>query len=195
MLVQRSTDFASGSPNFKAILETGYPDVSLYPVITDLMQQLWDRGDPDGYAAYMTSHPLPDTPSHTVLMQIAYGDFQVSMYAGAAEARTIGASAVEPALDSSRGRDSHLLDGIPAISSYPFNGSAVEIWDSGPGRVQPPPEGNIPPHLGSSTTMIPTRIPRKTPAAQTQISDFLEPNGAVVNVCGGTPCHSSDYTP
>ena len=55
--------------------------------LTDLMQQLWDRGDPDGYAPQMTSHPLPDTPSHTVLMQINYGDFQVSMYAAAAEAR------------------------------------------------------------------------------------------------------------
>ncbi len=40
----------------------------------------------------MTSHPLPDTPSHTVLMQIAYGDHQVSDYAAALEARTIGAS-------------------------------------------------------------------------------------------------------
>ena len=30
-------------------------------------------------------------------------------------------------------------------------------------------------------------------AAQLQISDFLEPDGAVVNVCGGTPCHSSVY--
>ena len=54
----------------------------MYPVILDLTEQLWVRGDPEGYAEYMTSHPLPDTPSHTVLMQNAYGDFQVSEYAG-----------------------------------------------------------------------------------------------------------------
>jgi hypothetical protein len=190
MLIQRSTDFAP----FKSILEGSYPDESLYPVICDLIQQLWDRGDPDGYAAYMTAHPLPDTPSHVVLMQIAYGDFQVSMYAGAAEARTVGASAYQPSLDSDRSRDKNLFYGIPAISKFPFHGSAIEIWDSGPGRVQPPPVGNIPP-TAAKNNIDPHEDPRDTPSAQTQISAFLEPDGTVVDVCGGKPCHSYDYTP
>lgn len=185
LLVQRSTDFAS----LKAILEKSYPDQSLYPVILDVVQQLWDRGDPDGYAPQMTSHPLPDTPSHTVLMQIAYGDFQVSMYAAAAEARTIGASAHQPALDSVRTRDRNLFYGLPAIGSYPFGGSAIEIWDSGSARVQPPPVGNVPPTAGSHNADT-HYDPRYTPAAQSQISDFLAPAGAVVDVCGGKPCHS-----
>ena len=190
MLIQRSVDFAP----FKALLEASYTDPSLYPVITDLLQQLWDRGDPDGYAQHMTTNPLPDTPSHAVLLQNAYGDFQVSMYAGAAEARTIGASAVEPALDPSRARDRNLLYGIPAIGSYPFAGSAIELWDSGPGRVQPPPVGNVPP-TKAANNIDPHEDPRKTPAAQLQISDFLEPGGAVANVCGGSPCHTSVFTP
>jgi hypothetical protein len=190
MLIQRSTDFTP----FKQLLNGAYPDLSLYPVITDLMQQLWDRGDPDGYAAYMTSHPLPDTPAHKVLMQIAYGDFQVSMYAGAAEARTIGASVVEPALGSDRSRDKNLFYGLPAVQHYPFNGSAVEIWDSGPGHTQAPPVGNIPP-TASPTNNDPHEDPRKTPAAQDQISAFLEPGGEVTSVCSHSPCHSSDYTP
>ncbi len=190
MLIQRSTDFAS----FKALLDAAYPDPSLYPVITDLIQQVWDRGDPDGYAPQMTTHPLPDSPTHTVLMQIAYGDFQVSMYAGAAEARTIGASAYEPALDPERSVDRNLFYGIPAIGHFPFNGSAVEIWDSGAGRVQAPPLGNIPPTAGSNN-IDPHEDPRKTPAAQEQISDFLQPGGSVVNVCGGSPCHTSVFTP
>ena len=166
----------------------------MYPVILDLLDQLWDRGDPDGYAPYMTSHPLPDTPSHQVLMQIAYGDFQVSMYSGAAEARTVGVSAYEPALDPDRSRDRNLFYGIPAIGHYPFDGSAIEIWDSGPGRVQEPPVGNIPP-TASATNIDPHQNPRDTPAAQQQISDYLEPDGAVVNVCGGAPCHTSVFTP
>jgi|SRR5579875_210480 len=190
MLIQRSTDFEP----FKQVLEQNYPDASLYPVITDLLQQLWDRGDPDGYAPQMTSHPLPDTPSHTVLMQIAYGDFQVSMYAGAAEARTIGASVYRPALDPVRDRDRHLFYGLPTISRFPFAGSAVEIWDSGPGRVQPPPVANVPPTPGPNN-IDPHEDPRNTPAAQLQISDFLRPNGAVIDACGGRPCHSYDYTP
>ena len=197
MLIQRSVDFTP----FKQLLNAGYPDLSLYPVITDLMQQLWDRGDPDGYAAYMTSHPLPDTPAHKVLMQIAYGDFQVSMYAGAAEARTIGASVVEPVLSPDRlPRDANLFYGLPAVQHYPFNGSAVEIWDSGPTRTMAPPVGNIPPTAndpGPSThppyNVDPHEDPRNTPAAQTQISAFLEPNGAVTSVCNDQPCRSSDY--
>jgi hypothetical protein len=194
MLIQRSTDFGGPTAIFKKLLDASYPDPSLYPVIGDLLQQLWDRGDPDGYAEQMTTDPLPGTPSHTVLLQNAYGDFQVSQYAGAAEARTIGASAVEPALDPSRARDRNLLYGIPAVQKYPFAGSAIELWDSGPGRVQPPPVGNIPPTAGPHN-IDPHQNPRKTPLAQTQISDFLEPNGAVVNVCRGKPCHTSVWTP
>ena len=190
LLLARSTDFTS----FSQFLGIYYRDPSMYPVILDLLDQLWDRADPDGYAPYMTSHPLPDTPTHQVLMQIAYGDFQVSMYAGAAEARTVGVSAYQPALDPDRSRDRNLFYGIPTIRHYPFRGSAIEIWDSGPGRVQPPPVGNIPPTAGP-TNIDPHQNPRNTPADQQQISDFLEPNGAVTDVCGGSPCHSSVFTP
>ena len=67
------------------------------------------------------------------------------MYSAAIEARTIGASAHEPALDlnTDRSRDRNLFFGIPAIKRYPFGGSAIVIWDSGPGRVQPPPLANL----------------------------------------------------
>jgi hypothetical protein len=193
ILVQRSTDFAP----FGTILYGAYPDQSSHPLILDLMQQLWDRGDPDGYAQQMTSHPLPDTPSHQVLMQIAYGDHQVSMYAAAVEARTIGASAYEPALDlaTNRRRDRNLFYGIPAIAAFPFRGSAIEVWDSGAGRVQPPPVGNIAPVDNTTTNIDPHPDPRNTPLARVQKSDFLEPNGVIVNVCAGRPCRTSVYTP
>ena len=128
------------------------------PVILDLIQQLWDRGDPDGYAQHMTTHPYADTPSHTVLMEIAYGDHQVSQYAAAVEARTIGAAAHQPALDPSRARDKNLLYGIPAIGHYPFTGSAIVLWDGGPGQVQPPPFGNIAP-VNSTTNQDPHEFP------------------------------------
>ena len=190
LLLARSTDFST----FSQFLSFTYPDRSMYPVTLDLIDQLWDRGDPDGYAPYMTTHPLPDTPSHTALMQIGYGDFQVSMYAGAAEARSAGVSAYQPALDPARSRDRNLFYGIPTIGHYPFSGSAIEIWDSGPGRVQPPPVANVPPTAGANN-IDPHQNPRNTPAAQQQISAFLEPNGTITNVCGGAPCHSSVFTP
>jgi hypothetical protein len=130
-------------------------------------------------------------------MQIAYGDFQVSMYAAAAEARTIGASAHVPALDTSgdRARDQQLLFGVPAISSYPFAGSAIVLWDSGPGHTQAPPLANLPPLTNNPASQDPHEDPRYTPAAQLQISDFLTPAGAVVDVCAGLPCHTSTYMP
>jgi hypothetical protein len=192
VLVQRSTDFAP----FGTILDGSYTDASERPLILDLVQQLWDRGDPDGYAQQMTSHPLPDTPSHQVLMQIAYGDHQVSMYSAAVEARTVGAFAHVPALDlgTNRSRDRHLLFGIAPIKRYPFNGSAIVVWDSGPGLVQPPPAANLAP-MDTATNQDPHEHPRKTPSARTQMSDFLAPNGTVVDVCGGKPCHTSVYTP
>ena len=192
-LVQRSSDFVT----FAQFLDALYPDHSMYPVTLDLIQQLWDRGDPDGYAQHMTSDPLPDTPSHTVLMQIAYGDHQVSMYAAAIEARTIGAEVHVPALDltTNRSRDRNLFFGVPPITRYPYGGSAIDIWDSGPGIVQPPPVGNIPPPAETSTNQDPHEHVRNTPAARVQKSDFLQPFGSVVDVCGGAPCRTSVYTP
>jgi hypothetical protein len=144
----------------------------------------------------MTSHPLPGTPSHQVLMQIAYGDHQVSMYAAAVEARTVGASAYQPALNpgTNRSRDRNLFYGLPAIKVFPFSGSAIEIWDSGPGHTQPPPLTNTAP-ADTGANQDPHEGPRNTPAAQTQISDFLQPNGDVTDVCDAQPCRSFDYTP
>jgi hypothetical protein len=190
VLVQRSTDFAP----FGAILTSAYPDNSMYSVTLDLVQQLWDRGDPDGYAQQMTSHPLPDTPSHTVLMQIAYGDHQVSNYAAAVEARTIGARYHAPALDlkTSRARDRNLFYGIPAIGHYPFKGSAIVIWDAGPGQVQPPPVANVAP-ADTSKNHDPHEFVRSSPQARVQKSDFLRARGVVIDVCGGKPCRTYNY--
>jgi hypothetical protein len=188
----------SGIGSLGQIAYRRYPDLSVRPLLLDLLQQLWDRGDPDGYAQYMTSHPLPDTPPHTALMQVAYGDKNVPIYAAAVEARTIGAHAYEPALDlnTNRVRDRNLMFGIPAISSYPFSGSAIVVWDAGPGAVRPPPVPSIPGLVNAPPPNgDPHEVVRYTPAAQTQISDFLEPDGRVADVCGGQPCPTIGYQP
>ncbi len=192
LLVQRSVDFTP----FGGILFSSYKDPSMDAVILDVMQQLWDRGDPDGVAQHMTSDPPPDTPSHVVLMQIAYGDHQVSMYSAAVEARTIGASVHVPALDlnTNRSRDRNLFFGVPTIGHYPFHGSAITIWDSGPGRVQPPPVTNTPP-ADAPNNIDPHEDVRSSPQARVQKSAFLSPSGAVIDVCAGQPCHTSVYTP
>ncbi len=198
LLLQRSTDFDAYALFLYGDLGTGgYPDTSIHPLLLDILQQLWDRGEPDGYAARMTSDPFANTPKHKVLMQTAYGDFQVSQYSAAVEARTIGAKAYEPALDiPPRGQDANLFYGIPAIPRYPHNGSAWVIWDSGPGHTLDPPTTNTSPVESQSppVNLDPHEDPRHTPEARTQISEFLRATGKVVDVCGGEPCHSYNFT-
>jgi len=189
LLLTRSSDFVG---SYDIPLYTSYPDYSLHPLILDLMEQLWTRSEAEAYAHNMTSHPLPDTPPHRVLMHVAYGDHQVTQYAAAVEARTIGARAYEPALDPVRSRDSQLLWGIKPIPRFPYHGSGIVIWDSGPGVVNPPPFRNVPPR----SSQDPHEHPRSTAAARTQKSRFLRDNGgAIVDVCGGDPCHTDAYTP
>jgi hypothetical protein len=146
----------------------------------------------------MTSDPLPKTPAHQVLMQTAYGDFQVSQYSAAVEARTIGAKSYQPALDiPPRGQDQNLFYKVPAVPKFPYSGSTWVIWDSGPGHTLDPPTTNTAPVESDSPPINfdPHEDPRHTPEARTQISDFLQPGGKVVDVCNGDPCHSSDFTP
>jgi hypothetical protein len=210
LLVQRSSDFPPfsegklcqevfddcGPFNDTPLgLYDAYPDESQRQLILSMMQLLWDRGEPDGYAQYMTDHPLPQTPKHTVLMHLAFGDHQVTNVAAETEARTIGAYAHEPALDPGRIPGGEPLWDIPAIPSYPWGGSALVYWDSGPPRpgddgVTNPPTTNTAPSTGRD----PHGDPRSTPAARVQKSEFLRPNGAVVDVCGGNPCYSHGWT-
>jgi hypothetical protein len=129
-------------------------------------------------------------------MQIAYGDHQVPMYAAAVEARTIGASAYQPALAGDRTRDRNLFYGLPSIKAFPFTGSAIEVWDDGPGLVSPPPVGNVPPITGTARGQHdPHSDVRATPAARQQKSDFLSPSQTITDVCGGQPCRTSVFTP
>ncbi len=216
LLLQRSSDFGTGqapSPNptdpGSVVPQYAYPLYQSYPnqlerqLILSLMQQMWDHSDPDGLAAHMTSNPLPHTPAHVVLMQGGLGDHQVSQFAAEAEARTIGASIhlpwADPGRDASVGGQPY---GLPAMTTSPFSGSAYVLWDIGPVRTAPcppgdspcgtppPPTTNTPPSVGED----PHEWPRRSPLARVQKSDFLQPNGAVVNVCGNRPCYAGAWT-
>ena len=147
-----------------------------------IVQMLWDRAEADGYAQHMTTHPYKKTPAHTVLLHMAFSDHQVANIATETEARTIGASVRQPALGP--GRDTAVVPfwGIPAIAQLPFNGSALVAWDSG---TPAPPDANLPPSAGAD----PHGKPRSQVSARQQKSEFLRTTGgAVVEVCGTTPC-------
>ena len=135
-------------------LYANYPDLASRPVLLGLMQQLWDRGEGNGYANNMTTDPLENTPPHNVLLQLALGDHQVTNYAAEVEARTIGAKRYSPTLLPSRTWDMD-YEGLPPVSTFPTasNQSYMVYYDGGPlgytgingGGTAVPPLENVPP--------------------------------------------------
>ena len=198
-LLTRSSDFGTGqapdpsdptgSFQYAWPLYTSYPDQSERQLIFALMQMLWDRAEPDGYAEHMTTHPYPDTPAHAVMMHVALGDHQVANISADVEARTIGAKLLRrPAENAGRNADVTPHYGIPAFGSLPADGSAIVIWDSGSPVA---PTTNTAPTQGQD----PHEHPRNTPAARAMKSYFLSLHSQVVDTCGGHPCYANGYLP
>jgi hypothetical protein len=184
LLLTRSTDFAL----YSAILYPAYPTELTRPLLLALIQMLWDRSDPSGYAHHITSNPLPNTPAHAVLLHEAFGDHQVANVATEVEARTLGLHIHTPAIAGGRSYEVTPYYGIPAIPSYPFAGSAIVVWDSG---ANTPPTTNTAPVTDPNVPggFDPHSDPRNDMDARTQKSEFLKrTGGAVVDVCSGAPC-------
>ena len=114
-LLQRSVDF----DQFAAILYPAYPREIERPMIFSLIQQLWDRGEANGYAHHMTDDPLANTPPHTVLLHPAHGDHQVATVTAEVEARTIGAAIRQDPLEPGRTFDVEPFYAIPRIAAVP----------------------------------------------------------------------------
>jgi hypothetical protein len=197
VLIPRSVDFAP----FELLFGASYPSEP-HPLLLDIMQMLWDRGEPDGYAERMTSNPLPDTPAHQVIMNVAFGDHQVTNYQADVEARTIGAYAHRPVLYPKRWPGANPLWKVPKIGRYPFAGSAIYYWDIGPIRespagsgkfigVPPPPYANLPNYLGED----PHGAPRGEPGTeQLLVSDFYGGSIPSTDNCGGVACYAGGFT-
>jgi hypothetical protein len=176
-LLHRSIDWDT----YEAILDPAYPDQTEHALIIGIVQMLWDRGEANGYAQHLTRDPYGDTPAHQVLIHEAFGDHQVANIATEVEARSLGARAHRPPLAADRSRSRHLLWGIEGIDSYPYDGSAIVVWDSG---APAPPSGNLAPREGED----PHGDPRASKQARQQKSEFLKRDGRVIDVCGGQPC-------
>lgn len=195
-LLSRSTDFVP----FFALLQSAYPNGLDRALVLAVAQILWDQTDPNGHVGHVTSDPYPNTPAKKLLYQVAYGDHQVANVTVEVAARTNGAHIHQPALSPDKVvPDVQPYFGISPIPSYPFDGSAVVIWDSG---NPAPPLANLPPpaigpsdpewaDLGScaqSHGSDPHECPRRQPSARLQKSEFLRIDGAVIDVCGGGAC-------
>lgn len=198
-LLNRSVDFYGKELNeahgteelgFSTFLFGAYPNELERPLIYDLLQILWDRSEADGYAEHLASNPLPNTPVHNVLLDVAFGDHQVANVAAEVEARTIGAAVPPNPLAAGRSTDVQPYYGIARIGSFPYAGSAMVVWDGG---TPAPPTTNTPPNppkYGAD----PHEFPRNDRAARQQKSDFLQLHGSLTDVCNGGPC-TIDFNP
>jgi len=195
-LLDRSVDFIA----FDSLLAGNYPNSTDRNLLLSLAQILWDRTDPNGHINHVLSDPYENTPAKTLLYQVAFGDHQVAPVTVEVAARSNGMSIHQPALSPGKVvPEVTPYYAIPAIPSYPFDGSAMVIWDAG---NPAPPTGNIPPpeitpsdpewaDLGPCAQghdSDPHSCPRSNPDARTQKSEFLKIGGMVVDVCGGAAC-------
>jgi hypothetical protein len=197
VLLPRSVDFDA----YSKVLYPAYPNQSERPLLLSLIQQLWDRSDPDGFANHMTTRPYPNTPRHEVFIEEAFGDHQVTNVMTEIEARTIGASLRTPILDPGRSSEKRPFFGIPRIKKFPFKGNAIEVWDIGPLRTvggqvlgtPTPPSINQPNRPG-----VDPHGPDASEQAtgRQQASDFLmlDNQSMITDVCGPKPCYLAGWT-
>ncbi len=171
---------------YSDLLYASYPSPVDQQLVFALIQMLWDRAEANGYAHHLSHDPLPGTPAHQVMLQVAYSDHQVANVAAEVEARTIGAVLRVPAVPAGMHWAADPTFGFetwdPADGS--LSGRSVLIyWLSTDRGLMTPPNGNVPPRAGSD----PHGDPRKDRLASDQVARFLR-TGEVVDVCGGGPC-------
>jgi len=206
-LLPRSSDFS----DFALILYPSYPRQLERPLLFSLLQMMWDRGEPNGYANNMTDKPLPGTPAHKVMLVMAYGDHEVANVSTEVEARTIGAPLRLPAVDSNR-QPAGMIDpfysheALGNLAGPAADGNAFFIWDTGPKRTTPtgnPPGDSL---WGTDPAPLTNTAPNnsfgqnphdtvieESPLARKQIADFLKVNGKVTNPCGLNPCYAAGW--
>ena len=193
---------SSNWPTYGTFLGNAYTDELSHPLLLSMIQILWDRGEPNGYAHVMTEDPPPNTPEHNVILHVALGDHQVTNFASDVQARTVGMK-TPGGIDPVRWPDYEAMWNIPRISSdeYPYRGSSIVYWDGGPYRLNPnnlsqdigtgvPPFANIPPN---GIWEDPHGAPRGASGPVTMIDTFFQPNGYIEDICGGNPCRADDW--
>jgi hypothetical protein len=195
-LLTRSTDFGTGAnppsptPDDPTNgLEYAWPVYQAYPqfnerqLLFDLMQMLWDRAEPNGYAQHMTSDPYPETPPHQVMLMSGYGDHQVANVAAEVEARTIGAKVLDKhMLRPWRSWELDAWTGLDEIKHFPAEDTSVlTLWDGG---SRPSPLSNTA-QPKASPDDDPHEWVRRTLAARQMKAAFLSLDGVVINRCQG----------
>jgi hypothetical protein len=137
-----------------------------------LVQMLWDRTEPNGYAPYINQNLLPGTQQHQILIHTAIGDHQVTPLGAHIIARGVQAKNVKPV--------NRTVWGIPDADPPITGGSALTEFSFGLPEV---PQTNTPPTQGGD----PHDWVRSLKEARDQSEKFLR-SGTVDAACGSTAC-------
>ncbi|MBN8870092.1 MAG: hypothetical protein J0H66_09465 [Solirubrobacterales bacterium] len=198
ILLPRSIDFDL----YGALLYGAYRTEIEHPLLFQLMQMLWDRSEPNGYAHVMTDNPPPNTPKHRVTLQIALGDHQVSNYASEVMARTLGMKTNPVPVDEGRWPNYDVLWNVPRLTAgdFPYHGNNIIYFDGGPPRTDP---GNPSKTIGTDPAPfenLPNRVaqdphgaPGGASVAVALTSSFLQPNGYIDDVCSPKACYGDAW--
>jgi hypothetical protein len=208
-LLHRSIDF---NP-YLALFRAAYPDRLDEELILGLIQQLWDRAEPQSYLPHILPGTLSNPPvPHEILIHMATYDSEVANVGTEIAVRSLGIPQLLPAARS--------YFQIPERAA-PFDGSVFVEVDPmrGFSRCNVPPPGNPSPGAMCSTdadcpgpgdppgrTRCDSGIPplnntappfnngahgsTGSPPMGQQIDQFLRPNGNVQQFCAG-PCDPS----
>jgi hypothetical protein len=188
LLLNRSHDF----DEFYFFIEQTYQGPRQPQIILALMQMLWDRTEPDGYAPYIAKNMLPNTPAHSVMLNAALGDFQVNPLGAELMARAVGAKNLKPVNRHVYGIDE--IDGpAPAGSSVltefnfqldqnpdvtlPITNTPPEVADAG--LSEPLPDGG-----SVSVDCDPHDKVRQETPVFLQTEEFFR-SGQIINTCSG----------
>ena len=196
VLLPRSVDFDP----FAGVLYPSYPDELSRPLALDLIQMLWDRGDPNGYAHRMTDRPAaghagPPGADERRLRRPP-GDRLPGRRRGAdgrrprppagplrrAAGRTPTSSGTCRRSAATRTPARRPTTGTPGRSAKNRPGPTV--------GTDPPPYENLPNRSGAD----PHGAPRATPAEQQLVSDFFEGAIPESDNCGGGPCFAIGFS-
>jgi len=178
LLLNRSIDWTQ----YEAILKVGYGDDAInVQLILSLLQMMWDRSEPSGFAPYLGSDMLPGTPAHRVILHLGRGDHQVSTFSAHLLARSMGAGQLssndlaQPVWDD--------IFGIPQVAAPDTTQSVIVEYDFG---LPPNPAVNLPQAEGCDPH---DRVHTLTPSFVQQ-NIFLR-TGSIEWACNGA-CNCDD---
>ena len=203
LLLNRSVDFDL----YALILNPNYPNPLERQLVLSMIQVLWDRGEPNGYAWHMTDDPPPEHAAAQgapdPLVRRPPGGEPGHGGAGAdASARTCacrrwtpGATRTASPTTASRASAASRTRATPRSSSGTSGrcgppAAAPRARPSASARSRRR-SSNVPPRVGVDPHDL---VIQSEPRIRRQISEFLRIDGKVIDVCGSAPCHAAGWT-